>query len=835
MKTQRLLLLAFFTAYAWFSLACQDSPYMNKKLPVEQRVNDLVSRLTLQEKIDLLSGGASGFDTKRNVRLGIPALHMTDGPVGVRWGKSTAFPSGVAMAATWDTVLIRQIGSALGREAKAHGRNVLLGPCVNIQRVPYGGRNFESFSEDPYLVSRMTVSYIKGVQNEGVVATVKHFAVNNQEYERMIINAQVDERTLREIYLPAFQASVKEAGVWAVMNAYNKLNGPYCTENDWLNNQVLKKEWNFQGLLMSDWGATHSIIESANGGLDLEMPFGDHFNNTLLKNVQEGKVSEKTIDDKIARLVRIMMQSGIFDGSPKNDTSVIYSEAHRQLNLKAAREGIVLLKNDKAMLPIDRKLIRSIAVIGPNAAVLRVGGGGSAMVNWTSAVSPLEAIKAKVGTSVNINYIEGCSIQGDVKPMDSTYLHPVESREYGLIGEYFNNRDLEGTPALVRRDARVAFDWMQGSPDPAITPDNFSVRWMGTFTPAVTGPCNMEVACDDGVRLYLDDKLLIDDWTAHAVLTNSASVRLEAGKKYRIRLEYYEHGGEAVCKLGLSTNAPNAYDEAVTAAQLSDVVFVFAGLSNNFESEGFDRKTLELPQNQVDLINAVSKANSRTIVVLNTGAAVLMSKWIDNVSSVVEMWYSGQESGHAVADLLFGDFNPSGKLPCTFPKTWEECSAFGSYPGKDGQTIYSDGLYVGYRHFEKKNIKPLFPFGHGLSYTTWKYGNIKATVQRRGKQPEVGVTLTVSNSGKVESAEVVQIYVRDIKPLVDRPVKELKAFQKVWLKPGEEEVIHVTLDEKAFSYYDTQLKSWKMNPGAYEIQAGSSSEDIRLKTTIQLK
>jgi beta-glucosidase len=824
MKRRIVLIAAIAVAPAALTFA-QDPIYKDVHVSIEKRVADLVQRMTLEEKIDILGG--KGFDTKPIERLGIPRFKMADGPVGVRKGKSTAFPSGIAMAATWDPGLIRRIGVALGEEAIGHDRNTLLGPCVNIQRVPHGGRNFESFGEDPFLASRIAADYIKGVQSTGVIATVKHFAVNNQETAREQVNVKLSERALREIYLPAFETSVKEAGVGAVMDAYNKVNGWYCTANKHLNIEILKQEWGFKGVLMSDWGATHNTLEAANGGLDLEMPTGEYFNKFLLALVRDDKVSQATIDDKVSRILSTMMTFGFFDNPRTADSSLVDSRAHRILNRETARNAMVLLKNDGGVLPFDRKTIRSIAIIGPNAATARVGGGGSSIIDYTYAISPLDGIRAGMGGDGLVNYSLGCAIEGDIKPIDSTLLHPSEDRlgEYGLIGEYFPNRSLSGAPVVSRLDPTVYFDWKEGSPDPKIAVDSFSVRWTGVLIPKESGTYTFQVASDDGNRLFLDNKFLIDDWNDHGLNPSSAIVSLEKGRMYRIRLEYYEHAGAAVVQFGLVLRSNSEKeDAAVKTAASSDAAVVCVGYSFSRESEGFDRKTLDLPEEQVSLIKAVARVNPRTIVVLNSGAPVLMSGWLHDVPALIEQWYPGQEGGNALADILFGEANPSGKLPCTFPVRWEDCSAYGSFPGTADSTEYADDILVGYRHFDARKIEPQFPFGFGLSYTTFEYTNLRL------EQPEgqpLSVMFSVRNAGTKAGAEVAQVYVAGPRTGLPRPPKELKGFAKVFLAPGEERSVTVPLDRRAFSVFDPGKNDWTVEPGEYQVLVGSSSRHIR--------
>ncbi|MGA7161140.1 MAG: glycoside hydrolase family 3 C-terminal domain-containing protein, partial [Bacteroidota bacterium] len=761
---------------------------------------------------------------------------MTDGPVGVRSGISTAFPVAIMLASTWDTALAGRYGWAISQEAKAKDRNVLLGPCININRVPQGGRNFESYGEDPYLTSRIAVSYIRGVQSGNVAATVKHYATNNQEWERDRINNKVDIRPLYEIYLPAFKAAIEEGGAMAVMSAYNKLNGSFCSENTFLLRDVLKKEWQFQGLVMSDWGAVHSTLATANNGLDLEMPKGDFLNNEkLLPLVKDGAVAESTIDDKVRRILRVMYRLGLFDS-----TSSVKPRANdfpqRSVALDVARAGIVLLKNQNNVLPLQMSSLKSVAVIGPNAAVARTGGGGSSMVSPAFIESPLEALRRMYGKSITFNYAVGTELPGATTPISADLLSPPnEPGKKGLLGEYFANEELRGVPVVRRIDSTVNFDWGEGSPAAGIGVDSFSVRWTGSIRATESGTFEFSVSTDDGVRFYIDNQLLIDNWTQHAEETRSVNYVLKAGKLYDIKMEYYENQGGAVARLGLAKPSEDKLSETIALAKQSDAVLLFVGDSQMQESEGFDRPSIDLPAAQVNLINAVAKANPRTVVVLEAGAQIVMEQWIDNVNALVEAWYPGQEGAQAIVEVLSGTVNPSGKLPVTMPKRWEDCSAYGSYPGENDETEYSDGILVGYRHFDTKNIDVRYPFGYGMSYTKFLIEDLKVIPVPKNTNNEYTVTASVENSGNVSGAEVVQLYVHDDSAKVLRPSKELKAFAKVFLQPGEKKSIELHLNTSSFAYYDDLKSEWATSKGMYEILVGTSSRDLTLKEMIRLK
>jgi len=817
------------------SFAQQKLPYQNPKLPVDTRVEDLLNRMTLEEKIDMLGG--TGFATKPNTRLGIPELRMTDGPLGVRIDKSTAFPSGINLAAAWNPALVEKVGHALGREVKAHDAHVLLAPCVNIARIPNGGRNFESYGEDPFLASRMAVNYIEGLQKEGVAATVKHFAANNQEHERMFVDAQISERALNEIYLPAFKAAVQEANVLCVMNAYNKINGHFASENDFLLKEKLKKEWGFTGMVMSDWGAVHSSIPTANGAMDLEMPEGEFLNQkTLLPAIKNGEVKESAIDEKVRRTLRTIFRLGLFEKPSLKDSFTPGTRENREAAFLAAREGIVLLKNETNILPLDFSSLKSIAVIGPNADRCRTGGGGSSQVDPLEAPTPLAILKENFGAKVKINYAAGVRLDGESIPIPSKFLS-TKNGEEGLLGEYFPNKDLRGKPTYTRIDRGVYFDWGGDSPfkNENWNVDTFSVRWTGKIKPAVSGEFILDLISDDGVRLYLDDALVIDHWNDHAPESREYPVNLSAGKEYSVKIEYYENGGGAVCKFGWALPGEDPLVAAVKAAKESEAVLLFAGTSPLYESEGFDRKDLILPKNQDELINKIAAVNKNVIVVINAGSPVLMDKWIGNVKGVLFAWFGGQEMSYAISDNLSGRYNPSGKLPVTFPKHWEDCSAFSSYKKDSSVTKYTDGIYVGYRYFEHNKIEPLFPFGYGMSYTTFSYDKLKLSSKKMKPNEKLSVTFKIKNTGKVAGSEIPQLYIRDVESSVDRPVKELKGFSKIFLNPGESKTVTLTVDKSALSFFDEKTKSFIAEPGEFEILIGSSSAKIELKDSFVLK
>jgi beta-glucosidase len=811
--------------------------YKNKNADIEDRIDDLISRMTLEEKVMLLAGDTTSYDSKPNERLGIPVLRMADGPVGIRSDSATAFPASVCMAATWNTDLIYSLGQALGREAKAKGKNVLLAPCVNIHRVPQGGRNFESFGEDPYLSGRIAVNYIRGVQSEKVIATVKHFACNNQEQERNSIDVRIDERTLQEIYLPAYKAAVTEGGVWSVMSAYNRLNGQHCSSNTWLLTDMLKKQWDFKGYVISDWGAVHSSVPALYAGMDLEMPRDRYF---TIDNVQQALrwrlLKPSKIDDKVRRILRAMFSMGYFDQT-KADTGACNTPEHRAIARQIAQEGIVLLKNDNSILPVQNG-VRSIAVIGRNASKLMYGGGGSSHVKPYHAVSPLEALTSIAGDKYKINYESGTFNEKDFISVPPKSLSPPDGYEnkQGLLGSYYANPALEGDPVRKQVDSIIDFEWDRGSPE-GLNHNFFSVAWEGQLVAFESGSYAIAIGSDDGSRLYINDKLIIDSWDMgrHSILDQYATVQLEKDKPVNMRIEYNELWGHARIRLVWHKIKEHPLHKAIQLAEASDMVIVFAGNKMTDESEGRDRKTLALPPYQEDIIRAVAEVNPNTVIVLNCGAGILMNNWIDKVPGIVLAWFPGQEGGDAIADILLGNVNPSGKLVTTFFKNWEDCPAYGNYPGEDDIVNYSEGVFVGYRHFETRGINPYFSFGHGLSYTSFEYSNLELSSKKIKEDESVTVNFVIKNTGSKDGAEVAQLYLGDDVSCIPRPVKELKGFKKVFLKAGEEKTVTFTINPADMKYFDIYSHDWKSEPGKFNVYVGSSSRDIRLNGSFELK
>jgi beta-glucosidase len=820
----------------FIGVAQADQPpiYKNPKAPLEDRVQDLSNRLTPEEKLALLGG--TGFTTQPIPRLEVPAMGMVDAGQGVRGGTdgtqgaATAFPCGALMASTWDTSLISRIGRAIGEEArnKGTGASILLGPAVNIHRTPLGGRNSEYMSEDPFLAARLAVAYIQGLQSSGAAACIKHFACNNQETDRSDINSTVSERALREIYLPAFEAGVKEGKVWAVMSSYNEVNGRHASANPVLLKDILKGEWGFTGLVMSDWGGVHetAVVQAGN---DLEMPTGDNMSVAKLKAaLADGSVTQAAVDDSVCRILRTIIRVGLLDGPQHPDGSLVNSQEHDQLAREAATKGIVLLKNDHDLLPLDCSQIKSIAVIGEAAQNLQVGALGSPEVKPRHASQLLDAIKNRAGYLLTVRY---AAARNDGELVPGSAIRQADGSA-GFRAEYFKNMDLQGQPELTRTEDRINLV-SPDSPAPGMPTSQFSVRWTGKLVAPESGAYTLSFTGDDGYRVFLDDKPLIDHWSNGSATTGAAQATLKAGKSYDLRIEYYQDGGDFTAQFGWQLPDQTPYADAVEVAKHSDVAVVCVS-TRHTESEGNDRPSMDLPDSQSTLIRAVAAVNPNTIVILNNGAPVLMKDWLPRVPALLEAWFPGQEGGAALAAILFGDANPSGKLPDTIAASRGDYPDVGNYPGKNHEVNYAEGIYVGYRHFDRAGIEPLFPFGFGMSYTSFEYKHLKLSAAKLTPDGSLVATVDVSNTGHRAGEEVVELYAYDPYPKIDRPLRELKGFSKILLQPGETKNVRFVIKARDFAYFDVPGHQWTAGAGAYEIGIGASSRDMRLTAKLQL-
>ncbi len=817
----------------------------NKK--VNNWAKDILSKMTLKEKVLMLSG-KDDWSFAEIKRLGIPSIGVIDGPHGVRYCKekgihnATSFPTGISFASTWDKNLIIEVGKALGEETDAYDCDILLGPCVNIMRTPLAGRNFESYSEDPFLAGVIGTSWVNGIQSKNIGASLKHFACNNQEYERMRGDSVVDERTLREIYLPAFEMIVKEANPWTVMCAYNRLNGLHASENKKLLTDILKEEWGFEGLVVSDWTAVHSIFESVEAGLDIEMPGpAKYFGNLLEDAVNMWQIEESVIDKAVIRILKIIDKSGRLNKNHKSFGKV-NSKQHQNLAKKVAEESIVLLKNDKNLLPIDKSKVKSIAVIGYNAYEARLGGGGSSYLEPPYRISPLQAIYNEVGDNVKIDYELGCDNYDQLTIIPCDYFQQVENKKPGVITTYYDKEDCNGDITQILKHSKISDMWWNVSAKE--DQKSFSSRWETQFIAPITGKYAFQLKYQGKCKLYIEDNLLLDVKNSKPITRfdspeNSVVVYLDVvkGKSYNIILEYTKSDDVEQRWLELlgSYSSKDSYkkriEKAANVAKKSDITIVFAGMPKGFESEGEDRPNMDLPGHQNELIKSVAKVNKNIIVVLNTGVPVTMP-WVNNVSSIVEAFYPGMEGGTATSNILFGKVNPSGKLTVTFPKKYEDNPTYLNYPG-ERVVRYEEGLYVGYRYYDKKGVVPLFPFGHGLSYTNFEYSNLK--IKKNKNEYDYSVSVDVQNTGKYEGKEIIQLYVNDLKSTLHRPEKELKGFEKVLLQPNETKTISLKLNKRSFAFYDTFKKNWIVEAGDFNILIANSSKNIKLNKIIEIK
>ena len=805
-------------------------------------INKLIQDLTLREKISLMSGFNSWYTNKIN-RLGIPSIKMSDGPNGVRGdsnsGKSSAcFPCAISIGSTWDMDLINQLGIALGEEAKVKDVDVLLGPTINIHRHPLGGRHFESFSEDPFLTGKIATEYVKGVQSQDVAACLKHFIGNDTEYERHLVSSNIDEKTLREIYLLPFEMGIKEGNAQVVMSAYNKLNNIYCSSHKELLIDILKDEWGFDGYVVSDWGAALETEENAKGGLDLEMPGpGNVWGDQLFAAVSEGKVEEELIDDKVRRILNIANFSKRFENPTNKPEQSNNSEEHRRLLKKAAASGMVLLKNND-LLPLKSN-VKNLAIIGPNAKEAQIIGGGSASLKPHYQAHPLEAFQNKLGDHTNISYAKGCHTHKFLPRVNEGFMDDKE----GFLVEYFEGSNFDENLLVQEHLIGNKFWVFEGFAKDVIAkferPD-ISVRFSCAYTPDISGQHEFEIFGIGKARLFIDDEELIDNWTetspgeaffSFSSDSKRALVNLIEGTTYQLEIRYKFEGNFPAIYIGCQApDKVNLFDEALEVASAADQVILIVGTNSDWETEGNDRSDFNLPVNQNHLIEEVLRVNPNTLVVLNTGSPVKMP-WADKAEAIMQTWFAGQEFGNALVDIITGEINPSGRLPTSFPKNIEDTPAFNSYPGKDLQMNYDEKLLVGYRWYDKKNIKTLFPFGHGLSYTNFEYSDLEVDVRATNM---ASCKFSVRNTGQVAGIETAQCYV-SFKTIDDsEPEKTLQGFSKIALNPNDESSIEINLNSRNFSSWDVAKRSWEVRAGSYEILIGSSAENILLQTTINL-
>ena len=775
---------------------------------------DLLSQLSADQKVALLAGvdpwHTAGFDDPP-----VPAIRMSDGPAGVRgtsWSgpASASFPCGAALGATWDPQLVEEVGRALGREAHSKSANIVLAPTVNLHRTPVGGRNFECYSEDPVLTAELAVAYVSGLQSERVAACIKHFVGNDTEFERMTISSEVDERTLRELYLVPFEAAVHRADVRVVMSGYNRLNGTFCSEHHWLLTELLRDEWGFDGLVVSDWFGTHSAAESLLAGLDVEMPGpprarGEHLRAAL----ERGDVTVDDLDRSVARVLALADWTGAAD---TGTTEVTADDPEtRSVIRRATARGAVLLKNDGGVLPLAAA-VRRVALIGPYARYGRPQGGGSARVHPDHGRGPLEALQAR---GLDVTFEPGGSI--------AKYL-PTVHGDFTL-----GLSDATGATAEVAANRLVWF-WDK-APAEGIDPATFTARVSGTFVPDATGTWELGLRAVGPASVQIDGVTVVELTEA---LRGGAffgmgspeirgTVELEEGRRYELSADYPAADGQLVRGLVVGARPvpdDDASSRAAAMAADADVAIVIVGTDDDWETEGEDRTSMTLPGQQDELVEAVAAANPNTVVVLNSGSPVTMP-WLDAVPAVLQLWFPGQEIGDGLADVLTGDVEPGGRLPTTFPRRIEDTPAFAHHPGIDGRAVYAEGLFIGHRWYDREGIEPLFPFGFGLGYTTFTLGTAAVA---GGIEQGITVDVEVTNTGERTGSEVVQVYVEPPSGDPARPLRHLAGFGRVELGPGESGWVNVTLERRAFaSWIDGE---WVVAPGEYTIHAGRSCADL---------
>lgn len=823
LKTLR---LAALTAFLAMNLSAGENTQADKDL--EARVDNLLSQMTLEEKLAMCSGDNAQF---RGVpRLGIPNVSCVDGPRGPNGGKqSTAFPTGVAFGATWNPALIESAGQVMGNETRAEGAGMLLGPSINILRDPLGGRFFEYFTEDPHLNSELATAIVKGIQSEGVAACLKHYACNNREDNRNYYMSMIDDRTLHEIYLPAFQSAVEKGQAWAVMTAANGVNGDFVSDSHKLLQEILKDQWGFDGFVLTDWLETRSTEKGALAGLDVSMPGRDSlFGKPLTEAVKAGRVPESVIDDKVRRILRIYGRIGVLDGRDLKAGAARHKPEHQAVARKVAEESIVLLKNEKNILPLDAAKLRKVLVVGPNASKrLCIGGyGGSSWVEGPYEITPLKGIQNVLGDRVRYFSTENL---GGFQRIPANVMVPVDG-EKGFQATYTG---ADGK-VLEKVVPQVNFMWEMRGPAPEIAPAGFKAKFVGRIDPPVDGTYRLRLTAGGQASLF-DVETHQRISAVHSgvgMRSDTVAVQMKKGQPFPLRITYERLPGDASIDLEWETpsSTPQAWTELEKAAVDADVVIFVGGIDHGVDTEGRDRTDFAFPAVQQEMIQTIAKVNKNVVVLLLNGSPLELGGWLSKVPAVVEAWYPGMEGGNAIADVLFGKISPSGKLPFSWPKRLEDSPSHALATQDKDRVNYEDKLMVGYRYYDTKGVEPQFPFGYGLSYTEFSY----SPLQVKTEGDAVQVSLTIKNTGKHKAAEVVQLYVKPLKPSIDRPVHELKAFDKITLAPGESGEAKFVLNRDAFSYYDPTAGAWKYDPGAYEIEAGSSSRDIRAVTKITL-
>ena len=815
----------------------------------DDQVDELVDSLTLDEQVALLAG-VDFWHTVPIERVGIPSMRVSDGPAGARGtlfeGGPAAVnvPCGTSLAATWDPSLVEEIGHLLGKEARAKGARVLLAPTVNLHRTPIGGRNFECMSEDPYLTARTAVGYVRGLQAEGVAACIKHFIGNDTEYERNTIDSRIDERTLRELYMVPFEAAVKEAGVMSVMTSYNRINGPWAADSVEMIDVVLRGEWGFDGLVMSDWFGLHSTAEGVMAGLDLEMPGPTlHRGQHLLDAVNEGKVSAADVRRAARNVLTAMRRLGAFDDGGPGPELTRDVPGDRALVRRAGAEGMVLLRNEQAVLPLRAGNLRRVAVIGPNAARGQTEGGGSAHVRATHISHPLDALSSRLGQfGVDVTYSVGCLTHKRLPALAPALCTP-------FVVDLFRDIDAADTPGaepdLSTTPTSSRIMWMTDPIEAGLhgSPPGFSARFRTSFTPDVTGAWEFGVSSVADAAFFLDGIPVVDNHSVPAggsffgigKAEQIGTADLDAGREYAVEVRMKRPPSQnALSGLNIGAFPPTLADpvaEAVDVAAAADLAIVIVGTNDDWESEGYDRDTMDLPGRQNELITAVAKACAHTVVVVNAGSPVSMP-WLETVDSVVHAWFPGQEMGDALVDVLLGDIEPQGRLPVSFPAGLEDTPAFEHHPGRNGVASYLEGRLIGYRWYDTLGRQPLFPFGFGLGYADVTIAAAHIGVD--SAQP-ASVDVDLANQSDRDGVQVVQVYAGHTgvsERRGDEPAQQLVGFAKVGVPAHGTTTVSVQLDPRAMHTWSVSDHAWVRAEGPFELRVGTSSRDIAVKIPV---
>jgi beta-glucosidase len=834
-------LLSVGIAFAGAQGPSEQPVYRNKNLPMQQRIDDVVSRMTLEEKIRIFFGGTQpGVAVVPGIpRLGVLPMYLSAGPRGVsRISTATSFPTGIGLAASWDPGLLESVNKVIGQEARAAGKSMIFGPAINIDRDPLDGRFFEYYTEDPYLNAQLAVASVEGLQSQKVASVVKHFCCNNRELNRDWYMSNVDERTLREIYLPGFKAAIETGDAWAVMTAANGINDHLAPTNKHLLTDILRNDWGFKGLVMTDFNQARNTLEAARAGLDIGMPWGawetTPFGKPLMEAVEKGQIPQSLIDDKVRHILWVTGKVGLLDDVSPTAGGSINTPEHQAVALLAAEESLVLLQNQNHVLPLDAHKLKRIVVLGPNAdrKLAKAGYGGSSQVQAPFEITPLEGLRKRLAGIADVDYVD-FQEAGEFEPISSQYWQPINGVR-GIKAQYFN--DGSSSAVLERIEPQINFTWEMSSPDPAkVHTDNFHAHMEGTLVPKESGYYTLRLSGEDTITLFVNNNPVIRNTETGHTQTGTAIVYLEVGKPYKVQIDYHALIGDASLRLEWALSKSEAKwksDLAALSPKLTnaDAVIFVGGWGHGLDTEGADRQNMDFPKEQQRLINAVSAMNPNTVVVLIHGSPFDVDGWIHSVPAVLDAFYPGMEGGTAIAEALLGDINPAGKLAFTWPKLLSDSPSHALGSEDNDNVNYKEGVFVGYRYYDTYHIAPQFPFGYGLSYATFRYSALQ--VSHDGS--DVEISFMVKNTSARKGAEIAQLYVCPPEGAVRRPIHELKGFTRVSLDPHEARRISLTLHHNDFAYWDMAGNKWKVLPGNYKIEIGSSSRDILLMSPVPI-